>query len=87
MQEYAEAGFLISPLISPIDKTWQNIKYLTSVICFFHYPWIILEEKNLILHYVKMRHWDEADMTNLIYLSRSKVSINTAVKTNISLNK
>ena len=87
MQEYAESVFLISPLISSVDKTWQNIKHLTSVICFFLYPWIILEEKNLILHYVKTRHWDEADLKNLIYLLRSKVFINTVVKTNISLNK
>ena len=34
-----------------------------------------------------MRHWDEAGMTNLIYLLESKFFINTVVKANVSLNK
>lgn len=90
IQKYhAGIGFFVPPLVSPADKTWQNSYKTYNVIYlfFFHYLQIILEEKKLLLHYGKMRHWDEADMTNLIYLLESKFFINTVVKANVSLNK
>lgn len=37
MQEYAELGYLISRLICPVDKTWQNI-YKTRNVSHLFFP-------------------------------------------------